>query len=140
MIVLDNPNRLNSHWSHACVLLCAMVVLPVGIVSARNTEASDWNQNWHQWRGPQANGVAPLGDPPIQWDENTNVKWKVEIPGQGASTPIVWSDQVFILTAVETGKTREKSTDDDDPPAVQSGRTLRGRGDGPGVVRSQDLH
>lgn len=62
-----------------------MVVLPLGIVSGQDYEAPDWNQNWHQWRGPQANGVAPLCDPPVQWDKNTNVKWKAEIPGQGAS-------------------------------------------------------
>jgi len=115
-------------------------VLPFGIVSARNTEAPEWNQNWHQWRGPQANGVAPLGDPPVQWDENTNVKWKVEIPGQGASTPIVWGDQVFVLTAVETDKTGEKSAEDARPPAARSGHGAGGRGDGPGVVRSQSFH
>lgn len=65
------------------------------------TQTPDWAQNWHQWRGPQADGVAPLGNPPIKWDEETNVKWKVSIPGLGAATPIIWGDQVFILTAVE---------------------------------------
>jgi outer membrane protein assembly factor BamB len=60
--------------------------------------------NWHQWRGPEATGVAPQADPPIRWDENTNVKWKVAIPGRGSSTPIVWGDQVFVLTAIDTGR------------------------------------
>jgi len=96
-----------------------MVVLPVGIVSAQNTKGPDWNQKWHQWRGPQANGVAPLGDPPVQWDENTNVKRKAEIAGQGASTPIVWGDQVFVLTAVDTGKAGQKSAEDARPRAAR---------------------
>ena len=60
--------------------------------------------NWHQWRGPLADGIAPHGDPPVKWSEQENVKWKVEIPGEGHATPIVWGDQLFVLTAVETGR------------------------------------
>ena len=61
-------------------------------------------QNWHQWRGPLANGVAPLGNPPTNWDENTNVKWKIKIPGDSTATPIVWGDQIFLVTAVKTDR------------------------------------
>ena len=61
-------------------------------------------QNWHQWRGPLANGVAPLGDPPTNWDENTNVKWKVKIPGHSTASPIVWQDQIFLITAIQTDR------------------------------------
>jgi len=58
--------------------------------------------NWHQWRGPNADGTAPRGDPPIEWNESKNVKWKVEIPGEGKSTPIVWKNKIFVLTAIKT--------------------------------------
>ena len=61
--------------------------------------------NWHQWRGPAASGVAPHGDPPTEWSESKNVRWKTKIPGLGHSTPIVWEDQVFLLSAVETDRT-----------------------------------
>jgi outer membrane protein assembly factor BamB len=61
--------------------------------------------NWHHWRGPEANGTAPRGDPPVHWDEQKNIKWRADIPGRGSSTPIVWGDQVFVLTAVDTGRT-----------------------------------
>ena len=60
--------------------------------------------NWHQWRGPTANGLAPKGNPPLRWDESTNVKWKVEIPGTGSSTPIVWGNRLFTLTAIKTAR------------------------------------
>lgn len=60
--------------------------------------------NWHQWRGPLANGVAPNGDPPIHWDEETNIQWAVDVPGEGNSTPVVWGDQVFVATAVKTDR------------------------------------
>ena len=61
-------------------------------------------QNWHQWRGPEATGVAPLGNPPVEWSEEKNIKWKVEVPGSGDSSPIVWGDQVFVLTAIKTDR------------------------------------
>lgn len=62
--------------------------------------------NWHRWRGPDATGVAPHGNPPLKWDAQTNIKWKVPIEGRGSASPIVWGDRVFILTAVDTGKPR----------------------------------
>lgn len=71
--------------------------------------------NWHQWRGPEADGLAPLGDPPIQWDEKTNVKWKVALPGEGHATPIVWGDRVFVLAAVKTDRRVESL----DPPKTE---------------------
>ena len=59
---------------------------------------------WPQWRGPAATGAAPLADPPVSWSESEHVKWKVQLPGSGDATPIVWDDRVFILTAIPTGK------------------------------------
>ena len=55
---------------------------------------------WHQWRGPLASGVALQGDPPVEWGEDLNVAWKVEIPGRGSATPVIWNDRIFVLTAV----------------------------------------
>jgi outer membrane protein assembly factor BamB len=70
----------------------------------RFAAAADSDHNWPQWRGPLANGVAPHGDPPVEWSETKNVQWKTELPGRGSSTPVVWDNQVFILTAIPTGK------------------------------------
>ncbi|TWU20341.1 outer membrane protein assembly factor BamB family protein [Bythopirellula polymerisocia] len=65
--------------------------------------ASERLSNWHQWRGPDADGLSPNGNPPLEWNESTNIKWKVEIPGSGSATPIVWDNRIIILTAVDTG-------------------------------------
>jgi hypothetical protein len=84
---------------------------------------SDYEKNWPQWRGPLATGVSPNGNPPIEWGEDKNVKWKIAIPGKGHATPIIWGDQMFILSAVETdkeGKTKEKEQ------GMQKGRRRRG--------------
>ncbi|MEX1098677.1 MAG: PQQ-binding-like beta-propeller repeat protein [Planctomycetales bacterium] len=60
-------------------------------------------RNWPQWRGPLGTGAAPLADPPIEWSAEKNVRWKVELPGLGHSTPIVWGDRVFVTAAVPFG-------------------------------------
>ena len=86
--------------------------------------ADDVASHWHQWRGPDSNGVAPNSDPPTNWDEKTNIKWKVEIPGNGSSTPIVWGDQVFILTAIETDRVADKLPEITEP-ATRGGNPFK---------------
>src|SRR5579859_6948112 len=73
----------------------------VGLCLAGNALAdSAAEKYWPQWRGPLANGVGPQADPPLNWSETSNIQWKLPIPGEGDSTPIVWADRVFILSAV----------------------------------------
>lgn len=55
---------------------------------------------WPQWRGPYATGVSKTADPPLEWNETKNVRWKVEIPGRGSGTPVIWGNRVFVLSAV----------------------------------------
>lgn len=69
--------------------------------AAESTESSA--QNWPQWRGPLGTGVAPYGDPPVEWSEERNVEWKAELPGRGHGTPIVWDEKVFLTAAVPFG-------------------------------------
>jgi outer membrane protein assembly factor BamB len=78
-------------------------VLGIAGVSAPSPPAAG-NEDWPQWRGPLASGVAPAGDPPVEWAPDKNIKWKVEIPGRGSATPVVWGDRIFVLTAVPTDK------------------------------------
>ena len=68
-------------------------------------EAADATQlkNWHQWRGPDANGVSRTANPPVEWSEKKNIRWKVPIERGGSSTPIIWEKRVFVLAAVNTG-------------------------------------
>jgi outer membrane protein assembly factor BamB len=60
-------------------------------------------KNWAQWRGPDMTGVSRTAKPPIEWSETKNIKWKVEIPGRGSSSPVVWNDRIFLLTAIPVG-------------------------------------
>lgn len=63
----------------------------------------DAERYWHQWRGPYATGVSKTADPPVEWSETKNIKWKVEIPGRGSASPVVWGDRVYVLSAVPAG-------------------------------------
>ena len=80
------------------------VAVAMAIAVAAADPAADDLANWPQWRGPMASGVAPAGDPPIEWAPDKNIKWKVAIPGKGSATPIVWGETIFVLTAVPTSK------------------------------------
>jgi outer membrane protein assembly factor BamB len=89
--------------------------------------------NWPAWRGPLASGVAPDAHPPIRWSESENVQWKVSIPGRGTSTPVIWGDQVFILTAVPTGpEAAAEASEAGGPPTDRPDRPDRPRRGGPG--------
>jgi outer membrane protein assembly factor BamB len=59
-------------------------------------------QNWPQFRGANASGVAEGRPAPVKWDgaKAENLRWKTPIPGLGHSSPVVWGDKVFITTAV----------------------------------------
>jgi outer membrane protein assembly factor BamB len=85
--------------------LLTLCCLWLAVLSVRAEHVPEqWLDNWPQWRGPLANGTAPKGDPPVKWDEQTNLQWKTPIPGKGSATPIIWGDRVFIVTAIDTGR------------------------------------
>jgi outer membrane protein assembly factor BamB len=71
----------------------------VSSLSAANPEAEKY---WPTWRGADGNGASKHAKPPVEWSETKNVKWKKEIPGRGAGTPVIWGDRLFLLTAVPT--------------------------------------
>jgi len=70
------------------------------ILAAQAVVGSTDENFWPQWRGPLGTGVAPHADPPLHWSETNHVKWKLALPGESDSTPIIWEDRVFVLSAV----------------------------------------
>lgn len=75
----------------------ALPLLTTAVVVAQTPSA------WPAWRGAQGTGVSATATPPAEWGESKNVRWKVEIPGRGSASPIVWRDRVYLLTAVPAG-------------------------------------
>lgn len=120
------------------VLTVVVVLLMVSVsIDARGASGGD---NWPAWRGPDATGAARNGNPPITWSETESVKWKVKVPGDSLSSPIIWADKIFYLTAIETDKKVEPATDankpQDQPPAGQTSPE-QSRGSGRGGMMSK---
>jgi outer membrane protein assembly factor BamB len=87
--------RSASRGPLALALLAAALVVP--LLAAPDPAAERY---WPQWRGPSATGAATQATPPLEWSESRNVRWKIEIPGRGTSSPVVWGDTLFVQTAV----------------------------------------
>jgi outer membrane protein assembly factor BamB len=58
-------------------------------------------ENWPQWRGIKGDGISPEKDLPIQWTRTENVAWKLELPGRGGATPVVWGERIFVTSVEE---------------------------------------
>jgi outer membrane protein assembly factor BamB len=99
-------------WRRGSSTVAVVVVLGALSVGAaprapKKKAAADPLLYWAQWRGPLGSGEAPKARPPVEWSETKNVRWKVEVPGKGKSTPVVWNDLVFVTSAVPTSKALE---------------------------------
>ena len=59
--------------------------------------------HWPQFRGPDATGVVQTeSNLPDQWSAEDNIAWKLNVPGRGWSSPVVWGNQVFLTTVVNS--------------------------------------
>lgn len=95
---------------------CLPVILGLVVPVSGQAVEADRAANWHQWRGPEANGVSRTANPPVKWSETENVQWKVPIEGKGVSSPIVWGEQIFLLTTVNTGQVDPSLPKPEDQP------------------------
>jgi outer membrane protein assembly factor BamB len=117
------------------IVIASLIVLVCTITAIAAPPKGKADTSWPAWRGPLATGVAPKAKPPTEWSEEKNIRWKVEIPGRGHATPIIWGDRVIIQTAVETEKGPKQASigqphfANQQPPG-EGGRRRRGGGFG----------
>lgn len=80
-----------------------------GVLATCQALAADEQQmqNWPSWRGPLRTGVSTTANPPVQWNENKNIRWKSELPGKGHSSPVVWGNSIYVTTAIAYGEKRK---------------------------------
>ncbi len=81
-------NRSFLHWRRAGLLL---VALPCIALTSPLTAA-----DWPGFRGPGSSGISSDTNVPTQWSDTKNLKWKLELPGAGFSSPIVVGETVFV--------------------------------------------
>lgn len=119
-------------YKRIAILLMCICVITISIVWTTNIIADNDGgeienknnsvENWHHWRGPLATGAALNANPPINWSESENIRWKVLIPGMGHATPIIWEDMVFIQTAILGEMPETNNTTDETQSERRRGR------------------
>ncbi len=62
--------------------------------------------NWERFRGPNGTGTSEDKNVPLKFGVNKNVVWKVELPGVGNSSPIIWGKHLFLHSASRDSKQR----------------------------------
>ncbi len=60
-------------------------------------------QDWSRFRGPNGTGISDSKNIPVTWTEK-DFKWRVKIPGESHSTPVVWGDHLYIESATGTDR------------------------------------
>src|SRR5688572_22433880 len=70
----------------------AALICSLAILLSASTDAGEWMQ----FRGPGGLGVSDEQEVPTKWSAGENIAWQVDLPGPGASSPIVVGNRVFI--------------------------------------------
>jgi outer membrane protein assembly factor BamB len=61
-------------------------------------------ETWPQFRGPDGNGQTDARGLPIEFSATNGVKWQTPIHGKAWSSPVIWSNQVWLTTATKEGR------------------------------------
>jgi outer membrane protein assembly factor BamB len=93
---------MRSLLHHFSALVC-LLASPTLAADSAALSPTNLLRYWPQWRGPLANGIAPLAHPPLRWSETNHVRWKIPLPGKAHASPIVFGDAVFLTGAEPVG-------------------------------------
>ncbi len=63
------------------------------------------SQEWTRFRGPEGSGIGQAEGIPLDWTIKS-CNWRVELPGIGYSSPVLWGDRIFITCTIEEDATR----------------------------------
>lgn len=113
----------SDHWLIAArarrwIAVCGLTLVSTSLVAAaishcdmnaqggapqKTATLEDFNRNWANFRGPGGNGVASADKAPTAWNVATGegVKWRVQPPLPGFSSPVVWGKRLYITGADE---------------------------------------
>lgn len=76
------------------LVIAGTVVLTTG---APQPPSIAQGQDWTRFRGPDGQGISSATTIPVQWTAD-DYNWKVELPGVGHSSPVIWDDRVFVTS------------------------------------------
>jgi hypothetical protein len=85
----------------AGLLTLVFVIVSVVSAHAQSTSANaSADKNWPQFRGSRAGVAVDDARLPDTWSTTENVAWKIDVPGRSWSSPVVWGNHVFVVTAI----------------------------------------
>ena len=56
--------------------------------------------DWPEFRGPTAQGHVMDANLPLEFGPKKNLKWKVAVPGQGWSSPVIVDKRIYLTSAI----------------------------------------
>ncbi len=71
-------------------LFCVALVLSLSAQAA--------SADWSRFRGPEGSGVSTAQGTPLNWSETAGILWKTDLPGPGASSPVVQGDRIYLTS------------------------------------------
>jgi outer membrane protein assembly factor BamB len=89
------PHRLCCTRRAGPLPLVLIVVLCAFVSWAEAAEDLAAEEAWNRFRGPNGSGISTATTIPIRWTD-ADYDWKVELPGPGHSSPVVWGRRVFV--------------------------------------------
>ncbi len=69
------------------------------MVSASAAEVASEN-TWPAWRGADSSGSAVSGNYVADLTDEQSLRWKVELPAKGCSTPVVWHEHIILTSPI----------------------------------------
>ncbi len=75
-------------------------------------------EDWPQFRGPLGQGHSDASGLPLKWGRKENVRWKVEIPGRGWSSPAILGSRIWLTTATDDGRSLRAISIDKDTGSI----------------------
>jgi outer membrane protein assembly factor BamB len=85
--------------------LSAATVVSGEPVLALPATAAIGDDQWPRFRGADGNGISAARNLPVKWSES-DLRWKVDLPGKGHSSPVVWRDRIFVTSGNGTNAER----------------------------------
>ena len=68
----------------------------VAVLLTTTASAQEKSAAWAQFRGPGGLGVSREKNLPTTWSPSENIAWKVDLPGPGTSSPIIFGERIYL--------------------------------------------
>ena len=75
-------------------MICRVALL-IALTALTVSPAAADDGPWNRFRGPNGTGISHATTVPVEWTEK-DYNWKIELPGVGHSSPVVWEKRIFV--------------------------------------------